>query len=127
MVPKDDDMRRYTSERLAKRYELEQRSAAEVPGFHARTVIDDTIGKLYTIRQRMVVPLPPSAPALLDDVEEQVEELLELLYDAEEVVDLANVPPELLASRSVALSPCSCGGVYDISLPPTSKDDGSDT
>lgn len=100
----------------------QQFSAAEVPGFHARTVIDDTIGKLYALRTRLVTDLPTELPALLDDIEERVEALVELAYDSdaapvEDGVYRPNLPEpikrycggRLSETGSSVLGWCSCG------------------
>lgn len=101
--------------------EFYQVSGAEVPGFHARTVIDDTIGKLFAVRSQLVVEIPDGLAAVLDDIEEHVERLIELAYDAdgEPVAGEVPCPPgvtvnnygggDLAASGSRALYWCSCG------------------
>lgn len=106
------------------RREYEQLSAAEVPGFAARTVIDDTIGKLYALRARLVIDVPAEVPGLLDDMEALAERLIELAYDpdAEPIEKASKVPnrdhlrrwggPCLNPSGSKALGWCSCGGLY---------------
>lgn len=99
--------------------EHDQRSGAEVPGFHVRTVIDDTIGKLFALRQQLKDPLPDGFAALLDDVEEMVESAIEigLDFDAPEINDgeafrapeLMNHSDHLAASASTTVAFCSCG------------------
>lgn len=100
--------------------EHEQLSAAEVPGFHARTVIDDTIGKLYTLRNSITVPVPDGLDGLIDDVEAVVEKAMEVGFD-HEATETQSVPsPESVRSYSRFLSEtgsqclgeCSCGGVF---------------
>lgn len=106
-----------------RRREYEQLSAAEVPGFHARTIIDDTIGKLYALRARLKTDLPAELPALLDDVEARVEALIDLAYDQDVdpvTEDTTLESPEHLRGWSRHLSPtasqclsyCSCGGLF---------------
>lgn len=106
--------------------EYEQLSGAEVPGFHARTVIDDTIGKLYAARCRLVTEIPAAVPVLLDDLEALAEKLVDELYDpnaepVEHAVATTAELPEpvrrygggcLSASGSETLGWCSCGGLF---------------
>jgi len=98
----------------------DQRSAAEVPGFHARTVIDDTIGKLWALRQRLQTTIPDGLAALLDDIEASVERAVDLGLDpdADEIEDgraafpapeLMNYTDHLSPSASEVIGFCSCG------------------
>lgn len=95
---------------------LLQLSALEVPGFHARTVVDDIVGKLYALRNHLKVNLPEDLPGLLDDLEERVEALMELAFDPETPATLDILPATcsrqgLSTSGSSTLSWCSCGMV----------------
>jgi hypothetical protein len=101
-----------------------QNSAAEVPGFHARTRIDDMIGKLINVRQQIRIPVPDGLDALLDDIDELVERAVDLALDPD-APELGEVGPPVpdgyelnegrrwsnnyAVSASSALSYCSCG------------------
>lgn len=99
--------------------EHEQASAAEVPGFHVRTVIDDTMGKLFALRNSITVPVPDGLAALIDDVEAAVERAMEVGYDPEATTQRV---PSPMAARSYSeflsvtgsecLGECSCGGLF---------------
>jgi hypothetical protein len=105
------------------RREYEQLSGAEVPGFHARTVIDDTIGKLYALRLHLSTEAPTEeVQGLLDDLEAAAEKLIDAAYDEDAKAIYGNDPqhptprhlrrwggPCLGASGSDALYWCSCG------------------
>lgn len=105
------------------RFEREQADGTEVAALGARTAIDDTIGKLWAIRQQLRVPLPDDLPALLDDVEALVEKAIDLAFDeeAEALSTVIAYPaphpyPEgsdaQLGTGSESLGFCSCGGVF---------------
>lgn len=96
----------------------DQVSGLEVPGFHARTVIDDAIGKLYAIRSRILVPVPDELPAMLDQIEALVELAFEVAYDPDgaEVESFSSVTDpdlgRLRVSGSDCVTHCSCGGLF---------------
>lgn len=112
----------YSERSELSRLEHDQLSGAEVPGFHARTVIDDTIGKLFALRQQLRVPLPEELAGLLDDIEELVERAVDVAYD-EDAPEIDNgdelpvTPAYLWRDQRCRLSPsasnvvtfCSCG------------------
>jgi hypothetical protein len=99
--------------------EADQRSAVEVPGFHARTVIDDTIGKLWRLRQQLRIEIPDGLAAVLDDIEELVERAVDIGLDPDApemndgeafpAPDLMNHTSHLRPSASNVIYFCSCG------------------
>lgn len=105
----------------AMRREHHQLSAAEVPGFHARTTIDDMIGKLFALRQQIRAPVPTGLEALLDDAEAIIEQAVDLALDpdAPEINDAEHlrIPDGSMqrwsnhyaASASGCVTFCSCG------------------
>lgn len=98
------------AEQLERRLVHEQRSAAEVPGFYMRTTIDDVVGKLFALRQRLsgTPPEDVGVAGRLDDLERLVDELVDVLIDPDaEPIDAG--PGSLLASASRAVGFCSCG------------------
>lgn len=114
-------MRLTPAEVDARRREHHQLSAAEVPGFHARTTIDDTIGKLFALRQQIRVPVPEGLSALLDDAEALIEQAVDLALDpdAPEINDGEHLripdgspsywSDHYAVSASGCVAFCSCG------------------
>lgn len=81
----------------------------ETAGFAARTTIDDTIGKLMFIRERLFMDVPPELPGHLDDAETAVEEALHLVEGLPEAPS-SRQAGGLRASASSCLGEgCSCG------------------
>lgn len=58
---------------------LIEQSRAEVPGFDARTRVDDAIGKLIALRRRLAVT--PELLAVLDDLDEITDRAVALGHD----------------------------------------------
>lgn len=94
--------------------EADQRSAAEVPGFAARTVLDDTIGKLFAVRQQLRTPLPDDLDGLLDDLEALAEQIVDLALDedAPEINNGEAFPAPELMNHTDHLKPSAAGTIY---------------
>jgi hypothetical protein len=79
----------------------------ETAGFAARTVIDDTIGKLMFIRHRILMDAPLSLQGHLHDAEAAVEAAID------DTMELPEQPPDWRARRPSASEclgeACSCG------------------
>lgn len=76
----------------------------ETAGFAVRTTIDDTIGKLMFIRERLLMEIPDGLHGVLHDVEATVERAVGL------VDGLPDEPDWLPNSGSRCLHEgCSCG------------------
>ncbi len=107
--------------------ELDQ-GKAELPGFDARTRIDDAIGKLIALRRRLALPIPNGLLAALDDVDEATDRAVALGFDEDAPLgalfgaECVKVPvgsqgrrrEECLPDSAVDLfrGQCSCGGLW---------------
>src|SRR3982751_6639007 len=89
-------------------------SDQEVPGFHARTTIDDAIAKLTFIRQQLSVVVPEDVDGLLDDIDEKIEAVISLVEDLPLPIITNSYGrvmswPVFHKSGSEYLERCSCG------------------